>query len=72
MRNTPQKPLQNSFISRLEYTALAATRGIGSIWSVILHTLLFIGAFTSILFGAPIDRVLLILTTIVSLEAIYS
>lgn len=51
--------------------ALSVTRGIGSIWSVIIHTLLFAGAFILILLGIDFDRVLLVLTTIVSLEAIY-
>lgn len=58
-------------ISKLEKVALSVTRGIGSIWSVIIHTFLFIGAFALVLFGVELDRVLLILTTIVSLEAIY-
>ncbi len=51
--------------------ALSVTRGIGSIWSVIIHTVLFLGAFTLVLFGVDFERVLLVLTTIVSLEAIY-
>lgn len=58
-------------INDLENMALSVTKWIGSIWSVIIHTLLFLGAFTLILLGAPVDRVLLVLTTIVSLEAIY-
>lgn len=64
-------PSQNSPIDQLEQIALSVTRGIGSIWSVIIHTLLFLFAFILILLGAPLDRVLLVLTTIVSLEAIY-
>jgi uncharacterized protein YoxC len=63
---SPQNPIE-----KLENIAISLTRGIGSIWSVIVHTLLFAGAFISILLGAELDRVLLILTTIVSLEAIY-
>lgn len=63
--------MQESPINRLEQLALSVTRGIGSIWSVIIHTILFGTAFISILLGAELDRVLLILTTIVSLEAIY-
>ena len=61
----------DSPINRLENIALSVTRGIGSIWSVIIHTVLFIGAFILVLTGFQLDRVLLILTTIVSLEAIY-
>jgi hypothetical protein len=58
-------------LEKLEELALSVTRWIGSIWSVIIHTLLFIGAFILVLWGFNVDRVLLVLTTIVSLEAIY-
>ena len=63
--------MQNSSITKLEELALSVTRGVGSIWSVIIHTLLFTFAGILILLGVDIDRVLLVLTTIVSLEAIY-
>lgn len=63
--------MQHTPLSKLEELALSVTRGIGSIWSVIVHTLLFGFAFTLILLGIDFDRVLLVLTTIVSLEAIY-
>ncbi len=58
-------------LNKAEIIALSVTRGIGSIWSVLIHTLLFAGAFVLVLLGIDFDRVLLILTTIVSLEAIY-
>ena len=58
-------------LETLEKAALSITRGIGSIWSVILHTILFAGAFVLVFLGEELDRVLLVLTTIVSLEAIY-
>lgn len=58
-------------LNKAEILALSVTRGIGSVWSVIVHTLLFAGAFLLILLGINFDRVLLVLTTIVSLEAIY-
>ncbi len=58
-------------LNTAEKLALSVTRGIGSIWSVVIHTLLFAGAFTLVLLGVELDRVLLILTTVVSLEAIY-
>ena len=63
--------MEKSPINRLETVALSITRGVGSIWSVIIHTLLFSGAFLLVLFGFEFERVLLVLTTIVSLEAIY-
>jgi uncharacterized protein YoxC len=55
----------------IEKIALKATVWIGSTSSLIVHTLLFLLTFFFIFFGAPIDKVLLILTTLVSLEAIY-
>lgn len=44
---------------------------LGSTWSILLHTILFIGIFALRLTGVPIEEILLILTTAVSLEAIY-
>lgn len=61
-----ETPLEN-----LEKGALSVTRWVGSTWSLIIHTILFIGAFVLIFLGEEVDRVLLVLTTIVSLEAIY-
>ncbi len=58
-------------LNKAEKLALSVTKGIGSVWSVILHTILFAGAFLLVLLGIDFDRVLLVLTTIVSLEAIY-
>lgn len=58
-------------LNNLENLALVLTKWVGSVWSLIVHTILFIGSFVLVLYGAPLDRVLLILTTIVSLEAIY-
>ena len=53
-------------------TALALTRWVGSPISIILHSILFVAAFLLAFFGViPFDRMLLFLTTIVSLEAIY-
>jgi len=46
--------------------------GVGSTTSLIIHTVLFIGSFALSVFGfVPFDMMLLALTTIVSLEAIY-
>lgn len=56
---------------KLEKTADKATRWIGSTRSLIVHTIIFAGAFSLPLFGVGLDRVLLVLTTILSLEAIY-
>ena len=66
-RNRKQKSLKQ----KLERTALSATHWIGSIESLIIHTAIFVSAFALVLFGVSFDRVLLALTTILSLEAIY-
>ncbi|MES2985977.1 MAG: hypothetical protein V4686_02535 [Patescibacteria group bacterium] len=47
------------------------TGSIGSVPSLIIHTLLFAGVFAAIAVGVPQEQALLMLTTIVSLEAIY-
>ncbi|MEK7106589.1 MAG: hypothetical protein AAB899_00180 [Patescibacteria group bacterium] len=53
-------------------TALALTRWIGSPSSLATHTLIFIGFFVAVKTGLiDYDEMLLVLTTIVSLEAIY-
>ena len=52
--------------------ALSITRWIGSPSSLLVHTILFILSFTAVLTGyITFDSMLLVLTTIVSLEAIY-
>jgi len=56
---------------KLEHGADLATRWIGSTPSLVTHTALFVTAFIIPVFGVPFERVLLVLTTIVSLEAIY-
>lgn len=63
--------MNKNSVEKLEKSALSITKWIGSVWSVIIHTLLFAGAFLLVLLGEELDRVLLVLTTIVSLEAIY-
>lgn len=57
---------------RLERIADVATRGIGSTTSIIVHTILFIVSFLlPALEIISFEKMLLTLTTIVSLEAIY-
>jgi TolA-binding protein len=55
----------------LEERAWSFTNWIGSISSLIVHTLLFVLAFVLVFLGVDFDKVLLVLTTLVSLEAIY-
>lgn len=51
--------------------ALKSTAYIGSTASLAVHTVLFIGIFLLSFFGISFEQILLILTTLVSLEAIY-
>ena len=55
----------------IERLARYTTRWIGSINSILVHTALFLLSFLLMVFGVNVDRVLLVLTTVVSLEAIY-
>jgi uncharacterized membrane protein len=55
----------------IENIALNSTKWIGSTRSLIIHTLLFVTSFILYFFGIEIDKILLVITTIVSLEAIY-
>ncbi len=75
MANTPlapgcyTRPMQQDQVQK---AALTFTRWVGSIPSLILHTIFFGGAFFAVAFGIiDFNQMLLILTTIVSLEAIY-
>lgn len=47
------------------------TTWIGSVGSLVMHSVLFLAVFVAVFFGAPTDKALLLLTTVVSLEAIY-
>lgn len=59
-------------MKRIQKAALATTRWIGSPLSLVVHTLLFIASFLAVRYGyIEFEEMLLILTTIVSLEAIY-
>ncbi len=57
---------------KIRKAALGVTNWIGSPASIVVHTILFLLSFVSVGAGwLSFDRMLLILTTIVSLEAIY-
>lgn len=58
-------------IPPMETLALHASQRIGSPPSLAIHTIFFIGIFCLAFFGFSLDQILLILTTLVSLEAIY-
>ena len=61
----------NYKLSVLEKISIKITEWIGTPYSLIIHTFFFIGIFILYLFGLTVDKILLILTTAVSLEAIY-
>ncbi|HEV8601390.1 MAG TPA: hypothetical protein VGQ87_02210 [Patescibacteria group bacterium] len=50
---------------------IKVTDWIGSSSSIFVHTLFFVGIFVLYLYNVPFQDILLILTTVVSLEAIY-
>jgi len=51
---------------------MTITRAVGSPVSIAIHSILFLGSFALAFFGfVDFDRMLLVLTTVVSLEAIY-
>lgn len=57
---------------KLQRTALALTHWIGSPQSIAIHTAVFLLSFITVWFGVfSFDRMLLVLTTLLSLEAIY-
>lgn len=61
----------NRNIDKIEKASFKVTHWIGTPWSIIIHTLLFVGIFGLGYLGFNTERILLILTTAVSLEAIY-
>jgi len=58
-------------MNQLEKLSFKITNYIGTPISVIIHTIVFGSFFSLIFFGISFDLVLLILTTILSVEAIY-
>lgn len=64
-------PEEKEFISPLEAFAVKATERIGSTASLVLHSIFFVSIFGLQGFGLSFDKIMLLLTTVVSLEAIY-
>jgi septal ring factor EnvC (AmiA/AmiB activator) len=62
---------ENKPISKLEQIAIRLTESVGSVSSLIIHSIAFVAIFSLLFFGVGLDNILLILTTAVSLEAIY-
>jgi peptidoglycan hydrolase CwlO-like protein len=58
--------------TKIQKAALGVTGWVGSLQSIVLHTIVFSASFIAVYVGAvSFDRMLLVLTTLVSLEAIY-
>lgn len=70
MENNQGKKLIHRETS-LEKLAIKITDHIGSPFSIIIHSIFFVGIFSLQWFNFKFDQIMLILTTLVSLEAIY-
>jgi hypothetical protein len=69
MNSTPaQKKKEDTLAEKLSDKV---TQNIGTPLSVLVHTFFFVGIFGLSKFGYKTEEILLILTTVVSLEAIY-
>ncbi len=58
-------------VSSVERISESATKWIGSTGSIIIHTIFFAGSFSLYFLDFDLNKILLVLTTVVSLEAIY-
>ena len=65
------KNRKDKALNELEKKAFQITNLIGTPMSVIVHTVIFASFFSLVFFGVGLNLVLLILTTILSIEAIY-
>jgi len=68
---TEKKSAEKIPVSPIESLSINLTQSVGTPSSVLVHTVLFIGIFSLRKFGFTVEEILLILTTVVSLEAIY-
>ncbi len=66
-----RKPHMSPVVKKLNGAAKFATNWIGSVSSLVVHTILFAVSFSLVFFGFDFQNILLVVTTIVSLEAIY-
>ncbi|MBI2601259.1 DUF1003 domain-containing protein [Candidatus Daviesbacteria bacterium] len=57
--------------NKLDRLSIKATEWVGTPASLVMHTILFVSIFILNIFGLDFDTLLLVLTTAVSLEAIY-
>lgn len=66
-----EKNVKKRHPTLLEATSMSFTEWVGSVSSLVVHTIFFMLCFLLGIFGVPWNSVLLVLTTLVSLEAIY-
>lgn len=65
------KNTNNRKTKKIEDISIKLTNWVGTTQSIIVHTLLFLAAFSLIFLGINVNYILLVVTTAVSLEAIY-
>ena len=65
------KIFKMTFEEKLQKNTIRLTQSVGSVWSLLIHTALFIVSFLLYFIGFNLTNILLVLTTLVSLEAIY-
>jgi len=65
------KRLRKKSTDSIERFSIHATHWVGSTNSLLIHTALFMIAFTLYFLNIELNKILLVLTTVVSLEAIY-
>lgn len=58
-------------VNKIDQVSNWFIHSIGTNASILIHTFLFVGIFALSFFGVTLDKILLVLTTAVSLEAIY-
>ena len=63
--------IDNKNYTNIENIAFKFSTWVGSVSSLIVHTILFMSAFLFVAFGVAFEKVLLVLTTMLSFEAIY-
>ncbi len=63
--------LKKKSVDSIERFSIRATHWVGSTNSLLVHTALFMVAFTLYFLNVELNKILLVLTTVVSLEAIY-
>lgn len=71
MTPKPKQPFKKRELTDIEKMSVALTRWVGSTKSLVAHTVFFAVMILLAISGVGFDKVLLILTTVVSLEAIY-